>query len=45
MYLVARSTRAWIETFVTYDSYLDYFVARSTRAWIETKFDLSNGQG
>ena len=34
---VARSTRAWIETFVDVINRNANFVARSTRAWIETR--------
>ena len=34
--LVARSTRAWIETSTALIEYSSERVARSTRAWIET---------
>ena len=36
--LVARSTRAWIETGAVIIWTVNYSVARSTRAWIETDY-------
>ena len=39
---VARSARAWIETFRKYTKYRFIGVARSARAWIETENQSKN---
>ena len=38
--IVARSTRAWIETVAGFAALWATIVARSTRAWIETRLSL-----
>ncbi len=42
--MVARSTRAWIETALPKELLKTAIVARSTRAWIETS-EPGNGKG